>query len=215
MGDDAVVHAQQALDQPAHGAWVEHVLAGQHTRRQRCLGVARQHRHHGLRNDGTVIEFGGHEVHRRAGQLAARLDGTPVGVQAGEGRQQRGVHIHHAAFELLHEASREDAHEAGQHQHIGLVAAHDAGQFGIEGFAVGKSLVIDDRRGDAARTRKLQARRIVPAADDRGHARRPTFGGAGLHDGFHVGAAPRDQDHYVFHRAASVGDRPPQDALAR
>jgi hypothetical protein len=91
------VRAQPAFDEPAHRLRVDHVLGGQHARGQRARR-RRQHRHGRLHHDGPVVQLGRHEVHRGAGQLAARLQCPAVRVQAREGRQQRGVDVEQPPF---------------------------------------------------------------------------------------------------------------------
>jgi hypothetical protein len=53
---------------------------------QAVCGVCWQHRHHGLRKDGAVVQLRGDQVHRGPGELAAGSNGAGVGVQAGKGR---------------------------------------------------------------------------------------------------------------------------------
>ena len=64
------------------------MLARQHARRERLFGVVGQDRHHRLRNDRTMVQAVGHEVHRSTSDLASRLDRTAMRVQARERRQQ-------------------------------------------------------------------------------------------------------------------------------
>ena len=163
--------------------------------------VAGQHRHRGLRDYRTAVEFAGHEMHRGTGHPATRLDGALVRVQAGEGRQQRRVDVEQAALKMAHKAFGQDAHEAGQHHHIGLKAIHHPGQFGVEGLAAAESLVVDHGGGDAMAGRKLQATGRGLVADHRRDAGGPALALTGVDDGFHVGAAAGDQDDDVFHAA--------------
>ena len=62
----------------------------QHAFRQARRRVVGQHRHHRLRQDGPVVEFGRHLVHREPGHLAARLDGALVRVQPGKAGSSDG-----------------------------------------------------------------------------------------------------------------------------
>ena len=52
-----------------------------HTRGQRGGAVARQHRHHRLRKDRSMVKLGGDLMHGGAGKLAARIDGALVRAQ--------------------------------------------------------------------------------------------------------------------------------------
>ena len=53
-----------------------------------------------------------HEVHGRAGDLGAVVERLPLGVQAREGRQERGVDVEAPPGEGPHVDRREDPHEA-------------------------------------------------------------------------------------------------------
>ena len=58
-------------------------------------------------------------MHGAAMDAAAALDGTPMRMQPGKRRQQRGVDVHQAAGEAAHEIRAEDAHETGQQHQVG------------------------------------------------------------------------------------------------
>ena len=180
-GHDAGVDLQRAVDQPADRARIDQVLARQHARGQRVLGVVGQHRHDRLRDDRPVVEVGGDEVHRRAGHLAAGLDRAPVRVQAGERRQQRRMDVDEAALETRDEGRREDAHEAGQRDQVGREArrslrrARHRRPRAIANARWSTTAVAMPR---AARER--EPGRLGPVADDRRDARVPALGGAGL-----------------------------------
>jgi 2-succinyl-5-enolpyruvyl-6-hydroxy-3-cyclohexene-1-carboxylate synthase len=124
--------------QVCNGLRVEEVFLGQHTRRQRIGCVARQDGHDRLRQNRTVIEFGGHLVHRRAGHFAASIECPLVRVQTRKSGQQRGVDIEQAALVALNKSGRENTHKAGQHQQQRLsrifVTVNQFGQGGVEGF---------------------------------------------------------------------------------
>ena len=55
-------------------------------RGQRFGGVARQHRHGGLRDDRAAIQFGHDEMHRAAGNLHARVERLLMHADARETR---------------------------------------------------------------------------------------------------------------------------------
>ena len=76
-----------------------------------------------------------------------------VGFQPREHRQQRGMDIQQAAFETRDEGRAEDAHVAGQHHQIGLVALDFIGQQRIEGFTVGVFGVVERDGGQAVLAR--------------------------------------------------------------
>ena len=196
------------LQQGGHGAGVDDVLLREHACGQGLGRVVGQHGHHGLVQDGAHVQLGRHAMHGAAGKLAAGIDGPLVGVQAGEGRQQRGVDVDHAAGEMLHEAGRQDAHEAGQHHHGGLVGVDALRQRGVEVLAAGKLPVIQHLGGNPLFPGKDQALRVGLVADHGGHAGAitafPILLLGRLHNGSHIGPAARDQNHDVFHCAAII-----------
>ena len=53
---------------------IDAVLLGHDTCRQTVGRVMRQHRHDGLGQDGPIVEFGRHHVHRRPGHTAPGID---------------------------------------------------------------------------------------------------------------------------------------------
>jgi hypothetical protein len=132
------------------------VLLRQHARGERVLAVVRIHRHGGLDDDGAVVERRRDEVHRAAVHAAAGFEGAAVGVQAGEGRQQRGMDVHQAALVAPHEILAEDAHEAGQHDEVGRVAVDLGGQRGIEQLARGMFGMRHHGGGNAVGAGRLQ-----------------------------------------------------------
>ena len=52
------------------------VLLREHAGRQRLGTITWQHRHHRLRQDGTVVQLGRHLVHGRARHLTTRINGA-------------------------------------------------------------------------------------------------------------------------------------------
>ena len=81
---------------------------------QRLLGVAVQHRHRGLRDDGAGVGALVHQVHGASGHLHPVLQGLPVRVQAGEAREEGRVHVEHPAREGAEEGRAHQTHEAGE-----------------------------------------------------------------------------------------------------
>ena len=66
------------------------MLLREHPGGQGGGGIAGQHGHHGLVQDGAHVQLGGDLVHRAARKLAARVDGPLVRVQAGKGGNSEG-----------------------------------------------------------------------------------------------------------------------------
>jgi hypothetical protein len=148
-----------------------------------------------------MVEFGSDLMHRGAGYLAACFECAAMGVQAGEGGQQRGVDVDQAALIVPHELGREDAHEAGQ-QHQGWPVGVDAGhQGGVECVSRRVGGVIDHLAGQSGLARQSQPGGIAAVADDRGdagvQALRPLLLLGRLHQGLQIAAGPRDQDNDV------------------
>lgn len=76
------------LDHPSNRARQQNMLKTQHPRGQCRSVIALEHRHHGLGNEGAMIEFGRHQMHTRAMQANAGGKRTGMGIKSGEGRQQ-------------------------------------------------------------------------------------------------------------------------------
>ena len=175
------------------------MLLRQHPRRQRIRRIARQHRYHRLREDGAMVKFVGDAVDCGPGELAARVDGALVRVQAREGGQQGRVDVDEASIKALHKSWRQDAHEARQHHLRGLIAVNHVGQHCVKGVAAGKGFVVDHLGGNALRLGECQSPRIGPVADHRSYFYTPATALRRPYDGRHVGAAARNQDDDVIH----------------
>lgn len=171
--------------------------------RQRACGVARQHRHHGLRQNRSVVELGRHLVHRGARHLAPHVDGALVGIEAGKSRQQRRVDVDQPARIVLHKAGREDTHEARQHHQLRRMQVNPRDQRPIKGLARRKIAVRQQVGRKTQAFGQRQTLGVGPVADHGGNPQAelflPGFLVGGLGNGGHVGAAARNQDHDIFH----------------
>ena len=102
-------------DQRFNGLRIHAVFLAEHPAGQRIGRVARQHRHHRLRQDGPVIKLG------RDRCTVAPAKRHPASMarwwvcKPGERGQQTGVDVDQAPFVVRHKTRREDAHEPGQH----------------------------------------------------------------------------------------------------
>ena len=76
---------------------------------KRLRGVALLDRHRRLHHDRAGVELRGHEVHRRARDLDAVRPRLVLGVESGEGRQQRRMHVQDRVGEGLDEGRRRSA----------------------------------------------------------------------------------------------------------
>ena len=102
--------------------------------------------------------------------------------------------IHQPTREMVDEARRQHAHEAGQDDVVRRMAVDFLGQRGVEGLAAGVFLVMQGRGGDALGARPVQSGGVRPAGDDGDDLGRPALVATGLDQRLHVAAAPRDQD---------------------
>ena len=195
---DASAHREFAVDKPAHGARVDHMLLRQHARGEAFGVVVRQHRHGGLDHDRAVVELSGHKMHRCTVQLAARSERALVGVQTRKGRQQRGVNVEQAAIVVAYKRGRENAHETGQHHEIRRVGINRGDQRGVEGFARGVVAVRQGKRRHATCTRGGEAVGLCAIADHSGNPGGELIGVLGSEQGFHVAAASGDQDDQLL-----------------
>ncbi|MNN25377.1 hypothetical protein D3C81_1388490 [compost metagenome] len=125
-------------------------------------------------------------------------------MESRETGQQRRVDIQHAARVMLHELGRQNAHEARQHNEIGLVRVDGIAHRRIKTGTIGVLLVVHHARGNAVFRRKRQTAGVGTVRQHRRHAPRPLLGGTGPDDGFHVAATPGNQDHNIFHRRDST-----------
>lgn len=181
--------------QPADGLRVDTVLLVQHSRRERLLGVAAQHRDGGLDDDRAMVEVGCDEVHRAAVDTHAVVQGSRMRVEAAVGWQQRRVDVDQSAVIARHETRAEDAHETRQHHEIRMEGVDEPGQRGIEALAIRVVAVLDDGGRDAARLRDLQPAGIGAVADHRRDAaEQPRF-----QQGLQVAASAGDEDDDGLH----------------
>jgi hypothetical protein len=72
------------------------VLERQHAGGEAVGGVVGAHRHHALDDDRPGVDLGAQEMHRAAVEAQPGRERAPVGVEAAQGRQQRGMDVEHA-----------------------------------------------------------------------------------------------------------------------
>ena len=118
-----------------------------------------------------------------------------MGVQAGEGREQAGVDVQHAALPGGDEERREDPHVACEANELDAVGAQDGVDPAFMGFAVAaEGAMVDGERRDAGAGGGGEAGRVGDVGDDDGDVGRVVRGGGGLDQAAHVAAAAADQD---------------------
>ena len=79
---------------------------------KRLWRVVVAHRHRGLQHDRTAVELRGDQVHGGAGDPDAVLECLPLGIDAGERRQERRVHVEDAVGKRLEQRRAHQPHEA-------------------------------------------------------------------------------------------------------
>ncbi len=79
------------------------MLGGKNSRRKPLDIVISKDRDNRLSDDRTVIELAVDQVDGAAGITYSILKGLPLGIQSGEGRQQRGMYIQDPVLELANE----------------------------------------------------------------------------------------------------------------
>src|SRR5690606_19687611 len=108
--------------------------------------------------------------------------------------QQGGVDVEQPAAVVLHEATAENTHEAGQHYQVGCEGVDFLHQMLVEGFAIGEVPVTEHASGNAGAGRALKAEGIGPVAD---HATDPIAAAcAGIDKCLQVAAVARTQHDY-------------------
>ncbi len=193
--DPAVLQQPHAaLCQPAQRLSVDLVFDRQQPGRQGVGRVAGQHRNGALGDDRPVVEHRGDEMHGAAMPLHALGQGLGMGMQTGEGRQQRRMDVDDAAVEMAHEIGAQHPHEAGQQDVVGRQGVQPCPQGGVEGFAAVEVAVGQGFGGQAARARPVQPRRVGAVGQHGTYIDGQAFGRGGLGQRLHVRAAARNQD---------------------
>ena len=172
------------------------MLLHQHTGGQTVLVVTFQHGHGGLDHHRTAIQGWGDEMHRGAMHPHPGLQSTPVGVQAGERRQQTGMDVEQATSVATDEGIGEYPHEAGQYHQIRRQGIDQLGQGRVEGLPGRVSLVIQYPGCNAVTGGKLQTAGVRPVGDDGDNA---CTGDLRPDDGFHVAATAGDENDNIPH----------------
>ena len=126
------------LDHPSNRARQHNMLKTQHPRRQHRSVIAIEHRHHGLRNDGAMIEFGRDQMHGRTMKANPGGQRSRMGIKPDEGWQQRRMDIDQTPGKVANEAIGENAHETSEHDQVDLQCVKPIDQRSIEGLAAGE-----------------------------------------------------------------------------
>ena len=104
------------------------MLDGEDARGERCLVVAVTNRNRALRDDRSDVDLGRHVVDGAAVHANAVGERASMRVEAGVCRQQRRMDVDQAPFVAADECRVEHAHEARQHDEVGLAGIDGGGE---------------------------------------------------------------------------------------
>ena len=119
---------------------------------QGLFGIVVQNGHCRLGEDGAGVDARIHEVDGQAGNLHTVRQGVTHAVRTREGGQQGGVGVNNAVAETLDQLRVNNAHEAGEHNVIGVVGSDLFFQRTVPGGAVG---VVAGLHQEGGYTRRL------------------------------------------------------------
>src|SRR3546814_12235213 len=105
--------------------------------------LARQHRYRRLQDDGAAVHLRADEMHRAAGEAYAGLKHLPMGGEALEGGQERGMDVDQPVPPTFDETVRQEPHEAGEAHKNDATLATGIGKGGVDRFPIGKIQVTD------------------------------------------------------------------------
>src|SRR6266567_6320102 len=111
---------------------IDAVLDFEDALRQRLRRVVIADGHRALHHDRTRVGLGDDEVYRRTRQFDAGAQGLAVRVEAGEGRQQRGMDVEHPPVPGLGEFGGEQAHESAEAYQLDAVLVERGLQHRLE-----------------------------------------------------------------------------------
>jgi len=140
------------------------------------------------------------EVDGAAGNLGSVVEGLVLGVEAGEGGEQRGVDVEDAVGKGLDEGGRDDAHVAGEADEVDVVVIEAGDHFGVVvgTFAAGGG---DDDGGEAEVSGGGEAGGVFDVGEDYGDfGVQEAMGIDGAVDGEEVRASAGEEDAESVHR---------------
>ena len=162
--DLAAADPGPALGDEPYRKRVKAMLGRKNARREPLLVVAGMHRHDRLGDDRTGVNFGTHEMHGAAGKAHARRQCLALGMEAGEGRQQRRMDVDHAVAPRLDKAAVKQPHEARKTDEVDPRCP----QVGVRGGGkLAAAAMRDDDRRNACGRGPRQPGRSGPVADDK------------------------------------------------
>src|SRR5277367_5823081 len=106
-----------------------------------------------------------HKMHCAAGALYTILEGLPLGVESGKGRQQRRVNIEDSLRKSTDKLRREQAHISGEAHEVDLMLSQGLNNLGFVLCSL-TAVGFDDQRREATRTGRSDAGRVGAIGDD-------------------------------------------------
>ena len=166
--DAAAVDDEPARAERAHGRRQQPMLDREHARGERRFVVAVVHGDGALRDDRPVVERRGHEVHGAAVDAHAVRQRAAMGVEPRIRGQQRRMDVEHPPFVAPDELRAEDAHEAREHDEVGLRRVDRRAERRVERIALGIGGVRTTTPGTPCAAATSSAGIAAPIADDGG-----------------------------------------------
>ena len=161
---------------------------------QRVRVVGLFYRDGPLQNDGAVVQVLIDKMDGATSHFDAVVEGLLLGVEAGEGGQERWVDVEDAIWEGGDEGGREQSHVAGEADEVDGMLAEACDQVGVVGFA--RAAFGDESGGGKAEVAGCgEAGSIGDVGDDDGYFDAGEAAGAdGVRDGEEVGTAAGEED---------------------
>ena len=160
--------------------------------------VARQDWNGLLQDDDSVVELLVDEVDGASGYLYSVVEGLLLGVEAGEGGEQRWMDVEDALREGLDELGREQAHVACQAHQVHIMRAQGGDDFFIV-FGALAAFGFDGDGVEAPVACGSEAGCVGFIRDDYGDLASFKFsGGDVIGDGEEVGASSGEEDAELF-----------------
>src|SRR5471030_988945 len=140
-----------------------------------------------------------------AAHAYARIQRLLLDMQAGKRRQERGMDVDLPSRPVLRKPRTLDPQEAGQRHELDAMLFKGGRDIPVERLAVGIGAMRAHHRGQAGLACDLEARGILPVADDAGDLGGIVGGLGGTDQRGHVGAAARyeDPDLQLRHRLSA------------
>ena len=173
---------------------IEAMLLGENPRRQRLDRVVVEQRDGCLQDDRTVIQFGRHQMHRRARDSDAVFERLPLRLEAGKRRQQGGMDIQDAVREGRDQRGAHQPHETCEADQIDVSCAEQMDECGVVRVSVGILAGVDVDRLDARVAGATEPGDVGAVGDHHCNHRLEPAVRDGVDDRLQVRAAAGDQD---------------------